>query len=493
MQDIELTNNEIIDKALKERINNFKQNLKEYLANIPQNLQDEKNKLFYNEMLINQQNYPEYSEVLDDCLCFNDDFDDDFYHEKYKAKETELKDKKNYKKALKSYHNSLTKSIYNEWSDIYNKKLSNWQEQEKLKKENDFIKKLKDWLKFIKSLINISSNLGMNDDFKNNLYYSLASSIRNGEELDKYINHNFGNGCGLEEALNTLNEFLEFIESESIKKLCDKLGSLEESITKTKKHKEMFQKSFSQNIPIPSKNKAEITGITLDNKIENIVPSELALLGGEFEIVFDLKYVEKRLLCFESVEYEKIEGLEDIEIEVEKQESDKGPMILCVDFSGSMSGECEHIAKAVTLYMAKQAMNEKRECYIITFSTNIKTIHLSKNATIFDVISILQMNCSGGTDPFIAIKHAIKKLKEDSLKKADILMISDFVFNKNDKNELLKLLENEQYNKIYALYLGYFQNSVVWDKIFNEEFIYNLNTNDIEELGRDLIRLNNHY
>ena len=111
MQDIELTNNEIINKALKERINNFKQNLKEHLTNIPQNLQDEKNKLFYNEILINQQNYPEYSEVLNDCLCFNDDFDDDFYHEKYKAKEIELKDKKNYKKALKSYHNSLTKSI----------------------------------------------------------------------------------------------------------------------------------------------------------------------------------------------------------------------------------------------------------------------------------------------------------------------------------------------------------------------------------------------
>jgi len=48
----------------------------------------------------------------------------------------------------------------------------------------------------------------------------------------------------------------------------------------------------------------------------------------------------------------------ECEQDVELDES-QGPMIICVDTSGSMSGSPETVAKAVTLFMASKAREPK--------------------------------------------------------------------------------------------------------------------------------------
>ena len=49
----------------------------------------------------------------------------------------------------------------------------------------------------------------------------------------------------------------------------------------------------------------------------------------------------------------------------EKQE--KGPVIICIDTSGSMNGEPEDIAKSLSLFILLECIKEKRSCYIISF------------------------------------------------------------------------------------------------------------------------------
>ena len=60
--------------------------------------------------------------------------------------------------------------------------------------------------------------------------------------------------------------------------------------------------------------------------------------------------------------------MEQEEVSVEKKEP-KGPIIVCVDTSGSMQGTPENIAKTVTFALSKIAIEEERKCYLISFST----------------------------------------------------------------------------------------------------------------------------
>ena len=117
----------------------------------------------------------------------------------------------------------------------------------------------------------------------------------------------------------------------------------------------------------------EIVGLDLGNDIERVVPQELTLLSDEeTSVLFDVKLAEGRLMCFEmeGTQSRSREVEEELVSEIEDEEK-LGPVIVCVDTSGSMQGSPEIIAKAVTLFMATRAVSQKRNCFLINFSTNI--------------------------------------------------------------------------------------------------------------------------
>ncbi len=75
-----------------------------------------------------------------------------------------------------------------------------------------------------------------------------------------------------------------------------------------------------------------------------------------------------------------------------------GPIIICLNTSGSMSGASENIAKALTLCLSSRAVSQKRKCYLINFSTSIKTLDLTPPKGIRDLIDFLKMSFHGGND-----------------------------------------------------------------------------------------------
>ncbi len=140
--------------------------------------------------------------------------------------------------------------------------------------------------------------------------------------------------------------------------ICDLLGRMKEMQQEMIKEmiKELQSYSYSERQPTRDY-KEEICGIHLSNDLENLIPQELALLDDpDLEVLFYLKFTEKRLFCFEKQGYidHHLEGVEEVEVEVEREqekEGEKGPIIICVDTSGSMSGAPELIAKAPTLFL----------------------------------------------------------------------------------------------------------------------------------------------
>ena len=98
----------------------------------------------------------------------------------------------------------------------------------------------------------------------------------------------------------TLLSWLRKIEgNQELKRLCDLLGRL--MAAEKRKEREEIATTVEYEVPkIDTSVKEEIAGITLGRSIEDVVPSELAACGDpEIETLFELKFIEGRLMCFE--------------------------------------------------------------------------------------------------------------------------------------------------------------------------------------------------
>ena len=174
----------------------------------------------------------------------------------------------------------------------------------------------------------------------------------------------------------------------------------------------------------------ELIGIVQGQDLNRVLPAELALLDDpETEILFYKKLIEGQLQTFH---LQGTDNLFDDQLAEQKQMNqkavDKGPIILCIDTSSSMQGTPEQIAKVIALAMLKQALLDKRRCYLISFSTNIQTFELTDIVNSLDkLVQFLSMSFHGGTDALPALEHATDMLNEDHYKNADVLMVSDFI------------------------------------------------------------------
>lgn len=261
----------------------------------------------------------------------------------------------------------------------------------------------------------------------------------------------------------------------ALQELADLLGK--QSVTSQKIEKEIIEETVikSSYHPRPAVS-GNIVGFDYSNEISRVVPSEISLLNiPETEYLFYLRFVEKQLLSYQ---YSQIQDKisQQKEIEVSKSEDITGPIIICVDTSGSMQGVPEQTAKIAALALAKIAMKGRRNCFLISFSTNIETLDLSdfkkKNSFEF-LVSFLNKSFNGGTDATPALKECLRQLKTKNYKNADVLIISDFVMASLPEN-IISGIEAEQDNGtlFYSLVIGDSANDKAIE-YFDENIIYN--------------------
>jgi len=240
-----------------------------------------------------------------------------------------------------------------------------------------------------------------------------------------------------------------------------------------------------QTVVSDTNSKEEIIGVHLARDIEHVLPQELALLAdNEASILFDMKYVEGRLMCFDMEGFQQKELIieEDILTKVDDKEK-LGPIIICVDTSGSMQGSPETIAKAITLFMATRVIKQNRHCFLINFSTKIETLDLSGHMGISKVIGFLQRSFYGGTDMSPALNYALELMEKEEYEKADLLMISDFIMgtlSSSLKAKIENAKQNE--NKFYSLSIGNMFLNKKAKTIFDNEWVYNPNNHSVSSL-----------
>ena len=183
----------------------------------------------------------------------------------------------------------------------------------------------------------------------------------------------------------------------------------------------------------------ETKGITRSDSISRMLPQEAAFLGHTvLKKLWHARRAEHALLSY------AVEGTEILQQEAEQEQEvheqkagfranrSRGPMIVCLDTSGSMSGTPENIAKAVVLECLSVAKKEKRACYVYLFGSNDEVEELELTPTkegLERMILFLSMSFGGGTDAEGPLNLALKKAKQEQWQKADIMLVSDGGFS----------------------------------------------------------------
>lgn len=381
-----------------------------------------------------------------------------------------------YKKAkedLVAQREVLKSSFLKDWKKVLTKKQLNYELEEINKAResfsNELYQKIDDYKQLKKLLEPFTRDVGRLWDLTGGLWNKVGLEI-----LQKYANL-LENDDKLRELAELLGRFRKIEhEQEEI--------SFEETIIKPKWKINHAQKS-------------ELIGIIESNDINNMLPSEVALLSDKAtEDIFYKKFTEKKLLTFE-YENRFLAKNEEKVISNKKQdkEKDKGPIIICVDTSGSMRGAPERIAKLICFAILKLAYQDLRKCYLISFSTQIETLALTEFRSSLDkLVQFLQMSFHGGTDLSPALVEALRVLETNEFKKADVLLISDFVMPKLEENISNQIkLAQENKTQFHSLTISKSGNNNVLNQ-FNHNWVYNPeNSNSLLELVHNIKEIQN--
>ncbi len=109
----------------------------------------------------------------------------------------------------------------------------------------------------------------------------------------------------------------------------------------------------------------------------------------------------------------------------------RGPIILCLDTSGSMRGAPENIAKAVTIAALRVAHEQRRGCLLVAFGGpgEIVERELGRGeAGLNALMALMGQGFDGGTDIQTPIERAIERVHEARWASADLLLVSDGEF-----------------------------------------------------------------
>lgn len=168
--------------------------------------------------------------------------------------------------------------------------------------------------------------------------------------------------------------------------------------------------------------KSDIAGITVGDDLSSVLPSEVALLGSPAtEDIFLRNYAGKRLQVFASA---SSGGKTPVRHQM-------GPVVICLDGSGSMEGRPSDIARALTIAVTILAKREHREVMVVWYGDAgrydiFKVSNLRRQRG--DLIRFLSHRADGGNDEDAMFTTLFSRdLPADrEFDSADVLCVSDF-------------------------------------------------------------------
>ena len=182
----------------------------------------------------------------------------------------------------------------------------------------------------------------------------------------------------------------------------------------------------------------EVMGIRHSDRLERMLGSEAAQIRHPvLRKLWRARLAESRLLTYQS-EAVLLERVPDPAARAREHAAatppetlSRGPIILCLDTSGSMKGAPETVAKAVALEALRVAQREGRGCLLVAFGGPGELIERELGANrdgLRALLDLMGQGFDGGTDVQTPIEHAIARVRSARWRQADLLIVSDGEF-----------------------------------------------------------------
>ncbi|MCG8418249.1 MAG: VWA domain-containing protein [Proteobacteria bacterium] len=241
-------------------------------------------------------------------------------------------------------------------------------------------------------------------------------------------------GQSLLEQLPLLSALLDKLPS--LQRICDELGRLEGRARR--------QSSAQRG------GREEVVGVRVGGELADVLPVELALLGETTtEDLFYQRLIEHRLMCLE---------LQGTVLAPHDEGEKRGPIIACIDTSGSMAGAAEEVAKALVLAVARQARRQRRPVRLLLFGGpgEITEKELREGrAGLNTLLEFLAMGFRAGTDFDSPLRRAAQLLDHEIYDKADILVVTDGLgATSRDTRDELRGRKRERGFRILSVVVG---------------------------------------
>ena len=205
----------------------------------------------------------------------------------------------------------------------------------------------------------------------------------------------------------------------------------------------------------------ETAGLARSDDLSRMLPGEMALIAQgsrPARLLHFARRMERTLLSYERVGWAEEPAVTTEGMEI-RPAAECGPIILCLDTSGSMMGARETVAKAMALECMRQAKSQQRACYLYSFSGPGDCQELELKVTgqgVSKLLEFLAGSFHGGTDvdePFI---RALDRLGQEEWSNSDILLVTDGEIRPPDVDVVAKLdtAKEEMGLKVHGLLVG---------------------------------------
>lgn len=241
----------------------------------------------------------------------------------------------------------------------------------------------------------------------------------------------YGRGSGPERERLIDNSYLE--------KIPPTLVALAKKIGRSGSNNSIATGSF------PSATKCDIAGVSVGDDLGSVLPVELALLSERStQNLFFKNYVTKKLQVFSSVSKGE-----------KGKRRDDGPIIVCLDTSGSMEGTPILIAKAITIAVCIIAQRKKREVLVVKYSDHhylYKLTNMHKQRK--ELLQYLSSCSMGGNNEEWLFSWLLNEVipNEPNFQSADLLCVSDFGWGSISQEVIDRINEEKKKDvRIYGL------------------------------------------
>jgi uncharacterized protein with von Willebrand factor type A (vWA) domain len=189
----------------------------------------------------------------------------------------------------------------------------------------------------------------------------------------------------------------------------------------------------------------EIADVIVGDDLGRLIPAELAkFLHPALKRDFQRKFLEKSLMQY------RLRG---------KERQGRGPIIVCIDESGSMMGERDVWAKAIAMALLQIAINQNRRYAMVHFESQVtRTDHFHKPVDPVAVMDAVSYFRSGGTNFMEPLNRAVQIIAEDrkNYKKADIVFITDGDASITDEwLDMFKQAKKQGEFNVISIIIGY--------------------------------------